>query len=58
MIRHVLSMAGCLIGFVMFLLMSLFAPNQRILLGQGAIAFLVLFSLVYWNWRIELKKEE
>lgn len=59
MIRHILSMTGCLIGFVMFLLMGIFTSNpDGIFFGQGAIAFLVLFFLVYWNLRIEVKKED
>lgn len=56
LIVHLLSMLGCLVGFVMFLIMAIFTDG--ILFGQGAIAFLILFFLVYWNLKIELKKED
>ena len=55
---HLLFMCGCLIGFVMFLLMEIFANQSDRPFWQGSLGFLVLFLLIYWNLRIELKNED
>lgn len=57
MIIHLLSLLGCLAGCIVFLIMEIFSSNSSgIPFWQGAIGFLVLFFLVYWNLCMELKK--
>lgn len=56
MIAHLLSMLGCIIGCIVLIIAQFLAPNPSNLpFWQGAIGFLVLFFLVYWNLAIELK---
>jgi len=50
-------MFGCIIACIVLLLCYALEPNSGIPFWQGAVGFLVLFFLVFWNLSIELGKK-
>jgi len=56
MIRHILSIIGCIVVIIVCVFSHFFAVRNNELFAWAALGFAILILLIYWNLRIELKK--
>jgi len=57
MIRHILSIVGCIAGIIVCIFSYFFAVRNNEYFAWAALGFAILTLLVYWNLKIELKKD-
>jgi len=58
MIRHFLSMLGCAVAIIVGIYGYFFGVRENESMGWMAIGCFILLLLVYWNYKMEIKKVE